>query len=103
MKNYVQKGDTFKQAAGAVYASGDLVKSGKMIGVAVADYTATEEAIANSEGVYKITKKAAVAFSQGDQVYYEAGEGSNVVGDQIGYAWEDAAGGDATVTVKFER
>ena len=69
MKNYVQKGDSFKFVAGGAIASGDIVKSGKLVGVALKDYANGEDAIAYIEGVYEVAKKAGVAFSLGDIAY----------------------------------
>lgn len=103
MKNFVQKGDTIKYTAGAAISSGDIVEIGQLIGIAVDDVANGEEGIASLQGVYEVAKKAAVAFSQGDIVYFEAGEASDVVGKVMGYAMEAAAGGDATLKVKLER
>jgi predicted RecA/RadA family phage recombinase len=103
MKNFVQKGDSFKFVAGSAIASGDIVKSGKLVGVALDDVASGDEGIAYIEGVYEVAKKAGVAFSQGDVVYEESSEASDVVGDKMGHAFEDADAGDATMKVKLER
>ena len=103
MKNFVQDGKTIRIVAGAAITSGEVVAVGDLVGVAINDCANTEECVLHLEGVYAVTKKAAVAFAQGEIVYFEASEASDVVGKVIGYAHEAAAGGDATVNVKFDR
>lgn len=103
MKNYDSKGMTIRVTAGGAIASGDMVEVGQLIGVAISDCASGEDCVVWLEGVYDVAKKAAVVFAQGDIVYFEASEGSDVVGKVAGYAMEAAAGGDATVKVKLER
>lgn len=104
MKNFKFSGQTFKYIApvGGVL-SGAPVVSGELAGCAVGDAAEGEAVEVQRTGVVDIPKKSAVAFAQGEAVYLEAGEGSDVdTSPLFGYAYEAAAGGDATIRVALK-
>ncbi len=95
MENFVAEGKTMTVTAGANIASGDVVSIGSGWGIAVADILDTEEGTVNITGVYELTKKDGVAFTQGDLLYWDSDPGeltkTAADGSRIGVAYEDAA------------
>lgn len=105
MKSFVQAGEvfTYTNSTGNDIASGDVVTSGKLIGIAATDIPDGESGAVNTCGVYQLTKKASLAISQGDVVFWDAspGEVTKTAADGVplGVAFEDAGSSDSTVLV----
>lgn len=100
MKNFVKKGEVLDYTAGANILSGELVVSGDLAGVAVADIANGEVGSVNLKGVYKFPKVAG-AVTQGQKLYLVVADknltttaSTNVL---VGVANKAAGSGDATV------
>ena len=111
-KNYQQSGDVMpKVVAGAALASGQVVVTSSLVGISLGAYEIGEVAQVALEGVF-VVPKATGAIGHGVAVYYDA-DGDPIGGEagtgaatsvaagnrQIGYAFEAAESGDATVVV----
>lgn len=107
MKNYVEKGDVleYTNSTGSDIASGDVVVSGSIVGVAMTDIADTETGSVQVEGVVRLTKKAALAITQGDMLFWDStpGEITKTAADgvPIGVAFTSQGGSDTTVDVKL--
>ena len=66
MKNYTQKGRTLDLTAAADRKSGDIVRVGALLGVAVDDAKAGEKGPVSVKGVYLLSKADADAFTEGE-------------------------------------
>lgn len=112
--NYIQKGEVMpKTVAGTDLTSGQVVVTGALVGIALGDYAVGDIAEISLEGVYEVPK-ATGAISHGAAVYWDA-DGNPVSGTAgsgaatdtatdntlMGYAFNAAASGDATVLVKL--
>lgn len=73
MKNYVQHGDMITIVAAAVVASGDLIRSGHILGVAATDAAIGEEVELKTSGVFDLPKTSAQAWTVGAPIYAIAG------------------------------
>ena len=108
-KNFIQDGLTIEFTAAANMASGDVVVSGALIGVALDTVASGEVGVASIEGVYELPKTAGSALTQGQVIDFDvnAGEitaiGTPATGDLVGcgVVFEDAASADTTVLVKI--
>lgn len=70
--NYVQQGEVMpKTVAGTAITSGQVVVTSNLVGISLGDYAAGETAQIALEGVWQVDK-AAEAFDQGDNVYWDA-------------------------------
>ncbi len=102
MKNFIAKGKIITVIAAAVILAGELVKigGGGMVGVASTGAGEGEETEVSLTGVFEVAK-AEVAISQGDKLYYVEADkklSKTASGNTFaGYAYADAAAGDATV------
>ena len=100
MKNYLQSGNSFEFVAGADLVSGTFVQAGKLSGVATGDVKSGASGVAERFGVFTLPKTTGAAWSQGDQLYWDAtGKKFTKVATgnaQVGVAFADAASGDAT-------
>lgn len=107
MKNKHSDGYVANVVLSGTVASGDVVIQGDIIGIAVTDGVSGDTIAVNIKGAYSLTKKSALAITQGDKVYWDATPGevtkTEADGVLIGSAFEDAAGGDATVIVLLSR
>lgn len=105
MKNYIESGDVLVVTAAAEINSGDVVITGSLIGVSVADAAVGEKVAVNLKGVYSLPKKAADTIDQGQAVYWDTtpGEVTETSTDNtlIGYAFAAAGGSTTTVQVKL--
>lgn len=106
MKNYLKKAETIDVVATANGTGGSLLVVGAMPCIAVRDHVAGETVGAMVEGGFELPKVAG-AVTQG-QVLYALAAGGSVTTDpngganpKVGFAMTAAAGGDATVSVKF--
>jgi predicted RecA/RadA family phage recombinase len=105
MKNLVQDGKTIQHTvSGTAVKSGEIVLVGDIAGVAVAGGTDGDTIALAVEGVYCLPK-ATGAIAAGKKVYLVAADktvtATATSNTFIGYAWEPAAAGDATVNVKL--
>ena len=105
-QNHVQEGKVMPwvNGTGSAVASDGVVVIGTKIGVALGDIEDGAEGSVAIEEVWSLPK-AAVAISQGDDVYWDVDDGEinktetdNVV---AGIAFAAAAEGDETVSVKI--
>ena len=102
MKNYICDGERMQITAATDVAAGDLVKVGSKIVVAVTSALAGAIFVAMNEGVFEVAKEAGTV-AQGQALYFKAdtktittsGTGNTLAG----YAFSDAASGDATVEI----
>jgi predicted RecA/RadA family phage recombinase len=113
-KNYQQKGDIMpKVVAGAALASGQVVVTGSLVGVSLGAYEIGDTAQIALEGVFEVPK-ATGAIGHGAAVYWAAagdpiggtaGTGAATTtasgNTLMGYAFDAAASGDATATVRL--
>ena len=71
MQNYVQTGKTVDVELVAAADSGDVVIKGGLKGVASRSGAIADKVGVTQEGVFSFVKKAGVAFTQGDSVYWD--------------------------------
>jgi len=105
MKNFKYSGQSFEYTVpgGQSVVSGDPVVQGEFSGCVIGDAAENEVVNAQRTGVVEIPKKDTVVFAQGDSVYLEAGEGSDVnTSPLFGYAYKAAAGGDEKILVALK-
>lgn len=72
MQNFIEHGNVITVTAAAVTLSGDLVKVGDMIGVAVTGAAIGEAFAVNLKGVYEVPKETGLDISLGDKLYFDA-------------------------------
>ncbi len=105
MKTYIQPGDRITLTAAAVAASGDIVKTGNLIGVAFGDAAIGEPLVLATVGVFDLPKVAAEAVAVGDPIYWRSGDGvvtGTASGNtKIGVAVSAAANPSASVHVRL--
>ena len=103
-RNFVQPGNTITLTAPSAVASGEGLAVGQFFGIAVTDAEAGAQVEAALTGVFELPK-AAVAVSQGDALYWDAGASNlttTATGNTlIGAATETAATGAATARVRL--
>jgi len=104
-KNYIQEGDVLDHIAAAAIASGDVVRMGKRIGVAVADIASGASGPVAVEGVFNLPKVATQAPAQGALLYWDATAGNlttTATGNTLaGYAAAPGVNGAATVNINI--
>lgn len=109
MKNYVQMGKTLDFTASAAISSGDIVKVGAFVGVALADYANGEDGVMCIDGVYEVAALGTDDISKGDLLYFDESESEMTLSDdsgsnaKAGYAFADSGTGVETVKIKLER
>lgn len=103
-QNYIQEGDVIEIAAPAAVSSGDMVKAGVLVGVALGDAASGADVRVALKGVYTLPK-ATGAITVGAAVYYVAADGNlstTASGNTLtGHCVVAAASGDATVAVRL--
>lgn len=111
MKNYVAPGAALVVTApdgteDVDVSSGDIVKVGAIVGVAVNDAAMGEEVVINTTGIYSVAKVSAQAWGVGDAIYFDAAtklatttSGGNTL---IGVATAIAANPSATGEVRLD-
>lgn len=105
MKNFIQSGEvmTYTVPSSTTIEAGDVVKKGNLIGIAVSGGTEDDEIAVNLTGAYELTKKSALAVTQGDALYWDEDDEeitkTAADGVLIGHALESAGGSDETVIV----
>ncbi|MBF0448697.1 MAG: DUF2190 family protein [Magnetococcales bacterium] len=106
-KNYTQEGNVlvYTNGTGTDIVSGDLVKVGVRVGVALGDIADTESGTVQVSGVFSVPKEAALAVTQGDLLYLDATSGeldkTATAQTLAGYAFESAIGAASVVQVKL--
>ncbi|OQP32379.1 DUF2190 family protein [Pantoea latae] len=103
-KNYVQDGKTLTFIADENYKSGDMVRVGDRIVIAVTDTPKDCAGTGLAEGVFTLAKKSGETIQAGKRVYvYD----NHVVANNqagavpLGTAWENAEGKAPFVAVKL--
>ena len=103
--NFIQEGKTLEYTndTGSAIASGDLVKVGVRVGVALVDIANGSSGAVAMSGVYEVDKEASLAVTQGDLLYLDAtsGELDKTTTDHTlaGYAFATEATSSTTVKV----
>ena len=99
MKNYIQEGKIISFTAGGTLTSGQGYLHGSLFGVICNDAVSGETAELAVSGVFELAK-AAVSWSAGDKLYWDAGNSviTNVASTHhfIGVATEAVSSGTAT-------
>lgn len=102
-KKHIQPGKTmpYTNSSGSAIAAGDPVDLGGMVGIALGDIADGATGNLAICEVWEMTKTAAVAITQGEDVYLAAAGTIGTTGTDTpaGKAFAAAAGGDATVQV----
>lgn len=106
MKNFIQAGKVLTLTAPAAVTSGQLVKVGQIVGVAVTAAASGASVEVETQGVFTLPK-AAVAVTAGAPLYYDPAAAkltpTSAVGvTLVGVALEAAAIGDANVTARLD-
>lgn len=106
--SYWQRGETIDRTNDGtdVIEPNTIQVIGKRIGVVATRALAGAKYAVNVEGIYKIPKKADEEITAGAEVYYDSTAGtvtatSSDTAILAGFAVEDAAAADETVTVKI--
>lgn len=106
MKNFIQSGGMLNIIAAAAIASGDLVRSGSILGVATTSAALGESVALKVDGVFDLPKTSAQAWTVGAPVYAIAASNllTNVPGTGnylVGVATEVAANPSAIGRVRL--
>lgn len=103
MKNYVQDGDTINFTAAANLSSGAWVAIGKRTGAVMSDVTSGQVGVARMSGVVRGKKDNTVQIDQGQDVYLNGDQITNVAagGTPAGTAWASAATAATEVDVSL--
>lgn len=104
MRNKIQTGNVIDVVATAITKSGDLVKVGDLVGVAVCDADVDDEFACDLVGVFEVPK-ATGAITVGQKLYMVAADknvSTTASGNTFaGHAVLAAANGDATVIMRL--
>lgn len=106
-QNHVQEGKimAWTNDTGSDVASGDVVKVGNRVGVALGDIASTEEGSVAMSEVFEVPKVAALAVTAGDDLYWDVLDGNmnkTASGNTLaGYAFADAAADATTVKINL--
>lgn len=106
--SFYQRGETIDRvnSGDEVIEANTIQVIGKRLGVVAGRAVPGAKYAVNVEGIYKIPKKADEAIAAGTEVYFDstAGTATATSGEKAilaGFATEDAAAADSTVTVKI--
>jgi predicted RecA/RadA family phage recombinase len=108
MQNFIQEGEhlEFTNGTGSTIKSGSPVFVGKIVGVALGDVANGAKGQMRTEGVFEFAKKASLAISAGDVVFWDSTPGevtkTDADGVFIGYAVEAVAGAGTKVKVMIQ-
>lgn len=104
-RKFVQPGEVMDYTAATAIASGDVVKIGARIGVALADIASGATGPVQVSGVFEIAKLTTDVVAQGDLLYWDDTNKrltTTSVGNTLaGYAFSAAGNGAATVNIKL--
>lgn len=99
MKNRIQSGNQLETVAPNTLLSGQPVKLGNIVGVAMSNAPIGEDAIIATVGVFLLPKNPE-AISVGDALYLDGAQLTKMAtGTYVGLAWETALAGDSLVAV----
>lgn len=103
--NFIEVGEAIKIKAKAAIKGGDVVLTGDLAGIAIADIAKDEIGALSVIGVWEVKAKSAEEIAQGDKLYWDASakEATKTAGSNkyIGIAWSDSPNLTAVVTVKL--
>jgi predicted RecA/RadA family phage recombinase len=103
MRNYVQEGIVLTVVAANPIASGDLVQSGSIVGVAACDAEVGQEVECRVEGVFEIPKIApADVLNAGSlaKATFTAGIGKVGITGTVNIGWVSETAGAGTTSVR---
>lgn len=110
-KNFKQPGKVIDYVAGANITSGQVVKVGQILGVALADIANGETGPVQIEGVFEVPKVTGAVWTQGQSLTWDVSAGAfddnlatPATGDVTGaaaVAFTAGANGETTALVKF--
>ncbi len=104
-KNHIQEGDVLEWTndTGGDIASGDVVKAGLFIGIALGDIADTEEGRVGLAEVWEMPKATPLVLAQGARVYWDVADGELNATDtdnfDAGLVFRAALSADTTVQV----
>lgn len=97
-KNYIQSDRAITVVAAAAVVSGQPYAQGSIVGIIESDANAGDNVTLNLEGAYdSVPKKAAEAWTKGDQLYFDPATGALSKDNTkvwAGYAFADAQAAD---------
>lgn len=105
--SYKQAGDVIGVVAAGTIASGDIVKQGSLIGVALGDAIATETVQVQLCGVFEVACLSTDVVTQGAPLYFDEAEGQVKLDDETGanalagYAFAAKAASVTTVELRL--
>jgi predicted RecA/RadA family phage recombinase len=111
--NYVEPGMTmtWTNGTGSAVVSGQVVKAGNILGVALVDIASTASGSIAISGVYKVPKVSGAVIAQGESLTWDVSAAAfddnaavPATGDVTGppaVAFQAAGNGVTTMTVKF--
>lgn len=110
-KNFKQDGRTMALVAVAALSSGDVVKAGNVLGVALSDAAIGDSVSVAVEGVFEVPKVSGAVIAQGETLVWDVSAGAfddnaatPATGDVSGasaFAFAAGASGETTLLVKF--
>ena len=103
---YIQRGESIDYTPEADVAAGDIIKIGKIVGIAKLDIKAGELGALALTGVYEVAKSSGIAFAAGMEVGWSAADRKAVAAGasgsvKIGLAVALTGASDATVLVRL--
>ena len=101
--NLIQNGNTITFTTVGGVTSGDVVVLGSLVGVANDTIAAGGLATAIVNGVFRVDKANADAFTQGAKAYWDGSEMTTTAGGNTfaGLCWADAGAGTDKVNVNL--
>lgn len=113
--NYIQPGDVIQYTAAADITSGQVVKMGNILGVALVDIPNGATGSVAVRGVFRVPKVSGAVIKAGESLTWDVSAASGAgsfddnaatpaTGDVTGaaaVAFEDAGNGDTTLAVMF--
>ncbi len=109
--NYEQAGNVITITAGATITSGQVVKVGQLLGVAIADIANGAQGQVQIQGVFRVPKVSAAVIAQGESLTWDVSAAAfddnaavAATGDVTGaaaVAAEAAGNGVTTLAVRF--
>jgi len=106
---YVSPGVAIDYTPSTDVNAGDVVVVGNLIGIANVDIAAGQKGALAVQGIFDVVKDAAIAFAQGDLVYWDdtnkvaTNTDNGGANPKMGVAVEAAGTSDATVRVRLSQ
>lgn len=105
--NYIQSDRAITVVAAVDVVSGQAYAQGSIVGVIESDASAGDNVTLNLEGVYgNVKKKAAEAWTAGDQLYFDPATGAlskDNTKTWAGYAFADAQAADVVGAILLKQ